>query len=78
MLLQGVLGNTLHAKDFDFESLAVRKRIFDLAEGFFVDLVQVYGETCSRLMFSKPVSRLRCRLRLHVPNEERLSYLRLC
>lgn len=45
VLVQGLLGNTFHTEDFNFETLAVGEGIFDLAEGFFVDLVQVYGET---------------------------------
>lgn len=47
MLVQGLLGDTFHAEDFNFEALTIGEGIFDLAEGFFVDLVQVYGETCS-------------------------------
>lgn len=49
VLVECFLGNTLHAENFDLEALSVRKGIVDLAECFFVYLVQVNGEACSGL-----------------------------
>jgi hypothetical protein len=45
VLVEDVAGDTFHAEDFDIEALAVRQGIFDLCEGFLVDLVHVHGET---------------------------------
>lgn len=47
VLLNNVLGNALHAEDFDVQSLAVRERILNASERLFVDLVHVDGETYS-------------------------------
>jgi hypothetical protein len=47
VLLHNVVGDTLHAKDLDVEALPVWKRILDAREGFLVDLVHVYRETCN-------------------------------
>jgi hypothetical protein len=46
MLIEHILGDTLHAKNLYLKTLSARKRILDLCEVFFVDLVHVHGETC--------------------------------
>ena len=48
VLLENVLGDTLHAEDLDVEALAVGERILDGCEVFLVDLVHVHREACER------------------------------
>jgi hypothetical protein len=45
VLLDNVLGDTLHAEDLDVKALPVRECILDACEVFFVNLVHVDGET---------------------------------
>lgn len=45
VLVEDLVRDTLHAEDLDIKALAVGQRILDLVEGFFMDLVQVHGET---------------------------------
>lgn len=48
VLLENVVGDTLHAEDLDVEALAVGERILDGCEVFLVDLVHVHGEAYER------------------------------
>lgn len=46
MLVEHVLGDTLHAENLHLKTLSARKRVLDLCEVLLVDLVHVHGETC--------------------------------
>lgn len=49
VLLDNVVGDTLHAEDLNVEPLSVGQRVLDLIERFLVHLVHVDGETAGRV-----------------------------
>lgn len=49
VLLDNVVGDTLHAEDLNVEPLTVGQRVLNLVERFLVHLVHVDGETAGRV-----------------------------